>query len=150
MEINRFWHLLLWSLFCELIYYTCYPSLHRIQRFTGWNWLILPSYALSIGLILAHPYSGVFQGLGVLDALLGLPCWLLGCQLAQQFDSFSTNPDCGDKIWYWRLGAWLGSSFCYGLMLHTPIGLRWSLLFFAIFAAFWLQQELIYYSTMRQ
>ena len=76
--------------------------------------------------------------------LLGLPCWLLGCKLAERSDSLF-SPVSDRAIWIWRLSVWFTSGVCLGLRFHSPIGFPHTLNYFAILSYFWLQQEVRYF-----
>ncbi len=105
----------IWSLYCELIYYTLYPVLIRIR----WSWFnkFLVAFILSLVLIavFAHDdwaslvyrrninYKGAYWQLGdLLTWIIGLPCWLLGVILAQHIDAYKNNIST-IRIWVFRL-----------------------------------------------
>ena len=142
-EIHVVWRLLLWSLYCELVYYSVYPVLLGLARKFGWGLLLGASMVVCVGLIIMEPHTGMYAGINVWDPVLGFPAWLLGCLLAEDVGPASEHRAV-PRVWSWRIGAWASSSLAYGLMLHTPIGFRWSLTLFAGFAYFWLRAEILY------
>jgi peptidoglycan/LPS O-acetylase OafA/YrhL len=137
---------ILWSLAAELIYYSIYPIILNIrQKFRiSWTQIIFVSFIAA--LLVASTNAGadgypVF-GLG-LNWLLGLPCWLLGVQLAEKVAS--DNEPKPQNIWFWRMGVWGASTVLSVLRFHSPIGYPWTLNFFAILVSFWLLQEIRLY-----
>jgi len=135
---------ILWSLLAELIYYLLYPLLRVIRiRLGSWTPLLLASFVASLLVVLTDPRAGNYPSYGAgLNWILGLPCWLLGCVLAEAVCKSNALPISARTIWIWRallLGvAWL----CSVLRYHTPIGFPWTLNFFALFAALWLRREI--------
>lgn len=75
---------ILWSLYCEIIYYALYPIILLILRKYSHIKIILASYYVFIlmtvirNMIGPNPYETF-----ILAPLFGLPLWLLGCLLAE-------------------------------------------------------------------
>jgi peptidoglycan/LPS O-acetylase OafA/YrhL len=137
-----------WSVYAELIYYTLYPLIYRLSRRAGWTTLIVGSFVIApVVLFAGHP-GGNYHAVGdSLAWILGLPCWLMGCKLAENFDR--PHPVVGRvEIWSWRVGVWAASVFCYFLRFHTPIEHSYSLNFFAILVYFWIDHEIRYYAAV--
>lgn len=90
-----------WSVVCEIIYYLGYPLLLLLRRRFGWGPMIalsyLAAYALLFGnLDLVKAARNGYAAFGVFNWVLGLPCWLLGCWLAENFHRFPAWPEkCG-------------------------------------------------------
>src|ERR1035437_3963787 len=82
----------LWSIICELIYYSLYPWFIAIKRKYGWRPLLAVSYLAALILVASRttgPYNGDFTSFGAgFTWILGLPCWLLGCVLAEHCTAF--------------------------------------------------------------
>lgn len=149
----------LWSLIAELIYYTIYPALMFAKRLLGWRTLLLTAFAVSYAVVLSHPrlaFEGYYPLFGwKLNWLLGLPCWLLGCLLAERLPLNQSNtPPVTAKyfIWKWRIGIWVAS--CITILLqfhqhgrHFHFGYSSTLNLFAILVFFWLRNEIAYYQT---
>src|SRR4051812_5187972 len=76
---------ILWSLLCEEIYYLLYPLvLVRLRRRMGWRPIIAVSFVFALFVVLTDLRAGNYASYGPgLNWLLGLPCWLLGCELAE-------------------------------------------------------------------
>jgi peptidoglycan/LPS O-acetylase OafA/YrhL len=137
-----------WSVYAELIYYTLYPFIFRLQRRIGWNALIALSCLLApIVLFANHPNGNYHDAGDELAWILGLPCWLLGCRLAEQFDR-PRSPVGHLEIWRWRLTVWVVSVICYFLRFHTPIKHYYSLDIFAVLVYFWLDREIRFFMNV--
>ncbi len=137
---------ILWSLLAEEIYYCIYPFLLNLRRRMGWGKILFVAYIGALLVIATNPRAGNYPSYGpYLNWILGLPCWLLGCCLAEQADHLRSNvAPRGASIWLWRLGAWGLSSFCMMLRFHSPIKYPWTLTLFAVFAFFWLKREIVH------
>lgn len=135
---------ILWSLLCEEIYYLLYPLiLVRLRRHMTFRPMIAGAYLLALGVALTNPRAGNYASYGPgLNWLLGLPCWLLGCELAETLASRSTPSTA--RIWVYRLGVWGASSVCSVLRFHSPIHYPWTLNWFALGAFVWLGAEIAY------
>lgn len=77
-----------WSILCEIIYYLAYPSLLPISRRVGWGVMVVASMLVCIVLWWANADAmldaqGAYTSFGYLTWVNGLPCWLLGCWVAQ-------------------------------------------------------------------
>jgi peptidoglycan/LPS O-acetylase OafA/YrhL len=143
------WSGVLWSLFCEEIYYAVYPMTRWIRRRFGWTIVLAPVFLLAV--ILAVICRNALNGslLGAVEAAAILyPIWLLGCALAEQSDrlpELSSTP----AIWGWRFLAWLGSWSCE--MLHFKLGATRAqvLLCFGVLAYLWIRKEIEYSKAHR-
>jgi peptidoglycan/LPS O-acetylase OafA/YrhL len=151
LAIAQFWpdpaaravHLVLWSVYCELAYYTLYPFLLPLLRAPRIQYAIAVTTILAVVLIaLRWTYMRHWE-FGVLTFLVGYPTWLLGCLLAEKVRTKDAITLRG-SIWFWRIGAWLYSVAAMDLVFHSPIkiGYPTSLLLFSFYGYFWLQQEL--------
>jgi peptidoglycan/LPS O-acetylase OafA/YrhL len=137
---------ILWSLLAEEIYYVIYPLLLWTSRRFGWTKILVVAFGFSVGVILTNPGAGDYPSYGPqLNWLLGLPCWLLGCLLAQRVSSATASSVATASIWGWRMTAWGLSSFFSFLRFHSPVKHPWTLNLFAIFVYFWLARETAYY-----
>jgi len=140
---------ILWSLQCELIYYTIYPLLLWLRERYGWRPLIVVSFLLAYGaVLLLNPRTPSYPDFGwAFNWLIGLPCWLLGCDLAERVRErpAQKNP----RIWWYRLAVWLTSSIALALRFHSPIGYPWTLNLFAILVYFWLLEEIPHLAASR-
>jgi peptidoglycan/LPS O-acetylase OafA/YrhL len=132
---------ILWSLVCEEIYYLIYPALLLVRRSAGMKPLLLASFLAALAVVVVRdPHAGNYPSYGfALNWVLGLPCWLMGCALAEA--DWGKTPSTRE-IWFWRGGIWFASSVCSVLRFHSPLKYPWTLNVFAVLAALWLAKEL--------
>jgi peptidoglycan/LPS O-acetylase OafA/YrhL len=141
--ISDFADIILWSLIAEVFYYAAYPILLGIRRRVGWAWLLVGAYIVAYAIVATvNPRGGNFQSFGHgLNWLVGLPCWLLGCVLAESLGS-SAEPPTGGEIWGWRIAVWAASVVALRLRFNVGIGMPWTLPIFAILVFGWLRREI--------
>ncbi len=140
---SRMGHAVLWSVYAEIVYYTIYPLLHWLIQRVGVGIIIKITSIISCALVFAHlDYLRPWE-FGSLTWLWGLPIWLSGCALAENFQKGDLVEAWGN-IWLWRLFAWLyGAAAIFAVnKLPVKIGYPVSMLPFTIFAFFWLSMEL--------
>lgn len=138
----------LWSLICELIYYFLYPLL---VRFNGRMHIPL-AISCVVTILIYYVYADVFvdnrnyRALGYGTFLVGFPCWLAGCWLAENLHRFGRL----SALWInaTRVGIFamavvfkLAKTQLVGLGLFTSSAFILNI--FAIFATFWLGFELV-------
>ena len=84
-EIGRAGNGVLWSIYCELIYYSLYPLLRPAFARFGIARLLGLSALVAFAMIVTHwSYVRTWQfGIG-LTWTIGLPSWLVGCLLAER------------------------------------------------------------------
>ena len=134
----------LWSLVAELIYYALYPWLRAARfRFGSWRPLLIASYVGAFLVVLTHPRAVHYHSYGSgLNWLLGLPCWLLGCVLAERADEGWASPPSRLRVWLLRGTVLAAASLCSALRFHSPMGYPWTLNLFALLVWVWLEAEL--------
>jgi peptidoglycan/LPS O-acetylase OafA/YrhL len=137
-SVEHVWSSTMWSLLCEEIYYALYPLLLVAARRYGWPRLIVAAYLGAFVVLLATRGDGPgYTNRGYLFTwLVGLPCWLLGCQLAER------RPRLPGTVWQWRVAVFLVSCLIGVITFHTPIGAPWTLDAFAVLCAAWLAVEI--------
>ncbi len=156
-KFDQFSAIPIWSLYCELIYYTIYPLLIRIKL--SWTTKFTISFLLSLVIIvlfssgdrlsLIHQkdlgYNGAYWQLGAFFTwIVGLPCWLLGVVMSQQIDEDKTAVSTR-KIYLFRAGV-LGTGILLDVFkFHFFLSYFFSMNFFAILIFFWLKSEILYH-----
>jgi peptidoglycan/LPS O-acetylase OafA/YrhL len=148
-KLTLFQDSILWSLLAELVYYTIYPLLLLLRiRLRSWGPIITTAYISALLLAATNPIAGNYPSFGpASNWILGLPCWLLGCALAEKSGSNEVVQRGGVtalSVWTWRSSIFIAACFCSVLRYHSPIGYPWTLNFFAILCAFWLRREISY------
>jgi len=149
-----------WSLFCELIYYAAYPFLAKIKL--SWKNKFLISYGIAALLIVtlcSHDivalvkqtnvnYHGYYWQLGRwLTWIVGLPCWLLGVLIATHIDDLKKVTF--KTVLFYRVLVYLTSCFCCLGKFHLHISYILSMNIFALLLYKWLQTEIVYFKTHR-
>jgi peptidoglycan/LPS O-acetylase OafA/YrhL len=136
----------LWSIYCEIIYYAIYPGLRYLIRYMGLTRLISLSMLISV-LLAASRISLLYLwqfGIGF-TWLLCLPAWLFGCLIAERHTD-GTLIDAVGPLWAWRALGLAYSSLSLIVVYHGPlrIGLPVTMLIFSVYLYFWLQKEIVY------
>lgn len=144
IRMTLFQDSILWSLVAELIYYLVYPLLRAAQlRFGSWHGLVMASFVLALVITATNPSAGDYPSFGpALNWLIGLPCWLLGCVLAELTRTAASRDISTTAIWSGRAVVLAAACFCSVLRYHSPLGYPWTLNFFALLVTVWLRQEI--------
>ena len=146
IELTLFKLSILWSLIAELIYYLCYPALLNARlRLGSWWGIFAASFVAALAIAGTNPSAGDYPSYGTsLNWLLGLPCWLLGCLVAEATRGRASPVVSTPSIWTWRVIIFSAAWACSVMRFHSHFGYPWTLNFFAILAAFWLYREIAY------
>jgi len=139
-----------WSIICEAEYYLLYPLLLRLKLRTGWWPLIAGTGLLAYTFAFLHipaieSAAGGYPAFGWWNWLIGLPCWLCGCWLAdvsERFPQPSTS-----QIWLSRICVFLTSVLLLILKSHARsvyLSNPFTLNLFAVLGCFWLGLEIAY------
>ena len=157
IKLNMFLKLPLWSLYCELIYYTIYPLLAKLK--ISWTTQFWAAFVIAAVLIvtlgkqdilsLIHQknlhFSGSYWQLGVqFTWIVGLPCWLLGVVLGEKIDSYTFKISTM-QIYRWRLGVFAVSALIQIVRFKLFVSWLVSMNIFAFLLFIWLRNEIIYY-----
>lgn len=153
---GKFASLPLWSLYCELVYYTLYPLLIKIKL--SWQQKLCAAYALSAILIIVMFSAGrgwinmpsLNEGRNItwqaFIVFINLPCWMLGVLLAERADNFTVSVSM-PYIWSMRIGSFALAMVSVVLRMHYQISFTYTLVVFALFFYKWLEAEIIYHKN---
>jgi peptidoglycan/LPS O-acetylase OafA/YrhL len=162
LYFNKFFNLPFWSLYCEIIYYTLYPAFFYLNKKININYAIIVAFIISYITIfifsdsfnhLIHQialvdeiHNGNYHQLGLgLTWVLGLPCWLLGLKIAQNYDKLIQKTISVKSIYIWRVLILIVSCICLVLRYRFSLSLTISLNIFALLAAGWVSKEIIFW-----
>lgn len=137
---------ILWSIVCELWYYSLYPFFLFISRKVSFEAQFALAFLVSIVLVSylgSDKYGNMhIYGLG-LNWLVALPSWLLGCVLANRISGEATPKQYGRRaIIFWRVAVAMVASCLYWLTLNTPVGYYLTMNTFALQVYFWIYAEI--------
>lgn len=132
----------LWSLYCELIYYSLYPWLTTLAVRIGWRPIIILAFSAA-GLIATFlSYGDYLWSYGLtLTWTLGLPAWLLGVLIAEKLSMSGFAPVGANRIAMWG-SMWMISSLIMVLHFHLDVPYKYTLVIFSLFCANFLLWEL--------
>jgi peptidoglycan/LPS O-acetylase OafA/YrhL len=141
LDYLRMENSILWSLYAEIIYYTLYPFLISARTRWGWRAVLIAAFVFAMALALSNPTARNYASFGLYgNWILGLPCWLLGVQLAESASIQNSRSE-HNLVWV-RIGVWVASCAALVLNFHSPLGYPFTLNLFAILVYFWLLSEI--------
>jgi peptidoglycan/LPS O-acetylase OafA/YrhL len=152
VNLSLFNDSILWSLVAELIYYGIYPFLLKLRRTTSsWMGLIIAGFLMSLLLASTNSTAGNYPSFGnSLNWILGLPCWLGGCWLAESVVQCKSPRIVSTReVLIWRLLIAGLAIICSILRFHTPVGYPWTLNIFGFIAVLWIARELGWFSNSK-
>jgi peptidoglycan/LPS O-acetylase OafA/YrhL len=145
-------HLILWSIYCEILYYLFYPLLRLgMKRWSASHLVIVSSVvcfiALGASFVLGEGLAGRFASWGAAGtSLIGLPVWLGGCLLASVIANNQPDPllkACPRfSIWTWRVGILGIVSICNIAHFHTPLNYKLTMPLIGLLCVPWVYQEM--------
>jgi len=145
-----------WSLYCELVYYSIYPFITRIK--CNWKIKLFGAYLLTaiilcsykfffLGSSIKHLNTAFFNFVPFVNlfmiALVFLPCWLLGVLIAENIDSIKTQSI--HSIYIYRLAVFTGSFLCSVARFHYNLSYSISMNLFALLLYKWIFAEINYF-----
>lgn len=133
----------LWSLYCELIYYFIYPFLCSLASKISWPLMIVVAIIAACVLVsMKDDHNGFLWTYGIgLSWILGLPSWLLGVYVADNLHSPRWAPTFLVRRALWA-GMWLASSVALVAHFHSPLSYKYTMIPFGLMASWWLLVEL--------
>ena len=149
----------IWSLYCELIYYTLYPLLYRMR--ISWTKKFWGSFIIALLIIIFFAkgdiksllyqkdlnFKGAYWQFGdYITWIIGLPCWLLGVVIAEKIDSTSR------KISRFKIYTIRSIVLCISIILsivrfHLFFSYILSMNLFAFILYYWLFSEILYFKN---
>ncbi|RNL51135.1 acyltransferase family protein [Pedobacter jejuensis] len=147
-----------WSLICELVYYTLYPILKQLE--VNWKKLLIYSFIVSYVLIALIAWNDVlafvhqndykyhgnyWQGGIFLTWIIGLPCWLLGVLIAENLNTLKNVST--SKIISYRLFVFFLSVVINFLRFHNHLSYILIMNLFALILYKWIKSEIAYYQN---
>ena len=157
-QFNHPENAVVWSLYCELIYYALYPLIAKINL--SWKNKFLIAYAIAALFICSFAwhdiialikqtntnYQGYYWQSGpYLTWIAGLPCWLLGVLIAVHIDDIKLATF--KSVMMYRLLVYLVSCFCCIGKFHLHLSYMLSMNIFALLIYKWLQTEIVFFKT---
>lgn len=149
-KINFSDGVILWSIICELMYYTLYPGFFIISRTMSWKKQFY--FALAVSSILVFTRGNHKEGFFLdiaknddfgpyLNWLVALPSWLAGCVLAENIKSQNVKSPLMNVI-YWRILIVFSASFLMWPPINEVFGCYPGLNAFSLLVFFWLSAEI--------
>lgn len=139
-----------WSIICEVIYYLIYPFLFNVGKKIKWEYIILISFSIFIAIFFFYN-KNIKEGnhdynvYGLFTWIIGLPSWLLGCWLAENYSRFPKFDS--TKIWVFRI-CMVFLSLILNIIkfhIHNIFGSNcFTLNIFSFVACVWIGCEIIY------
>lgn len=140
---------ILWSIVCELFYYTLYPFFFWLSRFVVFRiqYLLSLGASISVAIYLGSDDYGNMNIFGPeLNWLIHLPSWLLGCALAewmvQKRNHGRQTHSKTSFIIARRAGMSLAGSLLLWFSFNTPAGLYLTSHLFALLSCFLINAEI--------
>lgn len=144
------WDTVFWSVFCEVTYYLLYPLILQLKQRYGWRPILSTAFVISFVLAalnvdVSRENYNSYVSLGAWTIVVGLPCWVLGCVLADYRDKFSTPSKV--MIWLVRFFVLFVSSVLMIVRFHTDTVISGNVItlnIFALLVFLWIGFELKY------
>jgi peptidoglycan/LPS O-acetylase OafA/YrhL len=155
--LEGLWLVPIWSLYCELIYYTIYPVLRRLP--ISWKTQFVITFVIAAIIVFTMGgdeltslltqtnvnYTGSYAVLGDwITWIIGLPCWLIGVLIAENIDKIKkviTRP----QVYLIRCAMILLAMVIVGLKAHWYTSYLFTLNFIAPIIGLWITAEIIYF-----
>lgn len=144
----NFWDgYILWSIVCELFYYMLYPLFLLVSRWVPWRIQFYLALFLSftVAISLGSDQYGNAHVYGpLLNWVVGLPSWLVGCVLAETMHKHPPRliPS-AYRVAFWRCVVAITASALYWLTMNTAIGYYLTMNGFALLAYLWIRTEIV-------
>jgi len=145
LDLGQFHNSVLWSLVAELVYYTLYPFMRIGFRKWGIRSCVVAAYCVALLVTMTAPANHYYANYGVaLTWILGLPSWLLGCLIAEQFGRVGAPGI--RELWKLRIAMVAAMWISSVLQFHSTVRDPWTMPVFSLLVFFWLRGEVAYYA----
>ncbi|MXN91966.1 acyltransferase family protein [Flavobacterium sp. Sd200] len=148
----------IWSLICEVFYYFLYPLILKYKE-KYFKQMLIGSFVLSYLMTLNYTlfadgdYNGNFHRDGfLLTWIVGLPVWLLGVLLADQYQKELQHKEAPTYklLWIWRICVYGIASFILILRFQANIPYGYTMPLFGILTFAWIKKEILYYKDKQE
>lgn len=146
----------IWSLVCEVIYYFLYPLILKYKKKYFGQMLVISfiaSYVVSFCYMFLYGNDdGDFHRSSmVFTWIVGLPIWLLGVLLADQFLTYrNEGVQSFPKLVLLRLSVWLVAILCSIMRFHVQLPYVYTLPVFSLLVYYWIKKEIWYYADKKE
>ena len=141
----------IWSIYCELIYYLLYPILRIGFASVGLRLVLVAVSVISAGIVLLQWNVLFYWGFSpAVTWLVCMPAWLLGCVLAERAAGEGGGLRLG-RVAPWRAGVLAYAVATVALFFHAPFRIGYPALLspFYLVIYFWLLAEIQRFRTLR-
>ena len=150
---SRWLNNVLWSVYCEIIYYAIYPLLRLLMARFGSQPVLAASFVISWLFCLIIPDTGYGHIIAyghLWTWLVCLPVWLCGCVLAEWLAYACAVPRAVERISTWlgrrlslaRWGVWAASSVLLVFGMEEWLPFKYSLPVFGAGVLVWFLAEM--------
>ena len=137
-----------WSLYAELVYYSLYPLMLRVQRKVGWFPIIAVTAVLSTTMVAVKPqYTYPWQFSPAVMWVVGFPVWLLGCVVVEKWRGNVMANSAAKYRWGLRGLMWILSAAVAVLHFHGGIPFTRTLILFGAFSCIWIAGEIAHFNN---
>lgn len=136
---------IIWSLVCELIYYSLYPLLRHLAKLSSWGTLLMLSIAASYAVVAVYGtnWRGDANVYGPqLNWVVSLPAWLLGCILAERVAESDREQSGRTTLWLLRVIVAVSASVLLWLTLTTSVGFYLTMVPYSFLCYAWIKAEI--------
>lgn len=152
-----------WSLYCEIIYYLLYPFIYKylLKDKRIIDAFIIASIVLCIvsvfwftndfNVLIRHHDSGTSNfhtPNHLINWIFGFPVWLMGVRIAVHFDDLLKWKVTFSSVLLFRIAVWLSAIICSILRFHFAVSYKITFIpAFGYLCYLWIIREIVFYSN---